>query len=282
MKNRYSINIVVLLMICILCCNVCTSCSKKSAKPEESSQSKKKPPGALSEMESSVLDIIKALDVKEEEEKQESKVKIESKTEIKMEEDPKKAANEAKMQTTEEIKKDTPDEEKWKEVKKTVEDIHKQFNSMQPDLVKAGTPTSIIDKLSKTLNELTLYVEAKDKQNTLFVANELYNIIPDILEKFDSKIPSDVKRIGYYIRDTKYNAMVNKWDKSLESITNAKSHWDIVKVQLKKEQEDQGGKLEFALQELEKVVKESNIMLTKLKSDLALEDLKKLEESFEK
>lgn len=284
LKKRYWVNYILLLLIALMSVNYFTGCSQRSAKPapEEADKKKNKAPESLKELESEIESIIKELDKKEEDKKEETQVKIESKTEVKQEQDQNKGENETKQETKEEVKKESVEDKKWKTVKEKVESIHKHWNNLQPAVVKAGMQKKVIDDFSNALNILTIYAEAKDQQNTLFTANELHQFMAAFLEKFDEKIPPDVKRIGYFIRDAKYNGTANQWEKAKGSMSKAKSHWAVVKPQLKKEQETQGSKMEFALYELEKVIEQSNITLTKLKSDIVLEDLKKLEESFEK
>ncbi|MBZ4644846.1 MAG: hypothetical protein JG777_335 [Clostridia bacterium] len=283
MKKNRIITYIILVFTLSMVTAAFSGCSKKAAKPapKSTSESAKKAPDTLKGLESSIQDVIKELD-KKEEEKSEAEIKTETKTEVKQEEDKDKAKAETKQETEKEVKKESPEDKKWKTVTKKVEDIHKQWNSFQPEAVKAGAPKKVIDDFSNSLNILTTYVEAKDMLNTLFTANELYQFIPEFMGQYTNKTPPDLKRIAYFIRDARYNGMANQWEKSKSSINNLKSHWPIVKAQVKKEQENQASKMEFSIYELEKVVAQSNMNLTKLKSDIALENLKKLEETFEK
>ncbi|MDK2798459.1 MAG: hypothetical protein PWP27_39 [Clostridiales bacterium] len=284
MRINRIINYIALTLILFLVITNFSACSKKSAKsaPKNISENEKKVPDSLKELESGIQDIIDELDKKENTEKSEAKVKIESKTEMKQESDKDKSKNEMKEETKEEIKKESPQDKQWKSVTQKVESLHKQWNSLQPEVVKAGIPKKVIDEFSNSLNTLTTYTQTEDKQNTLFYANELYRLIPDFMEQYHSKTPPDLKRIGYFVRDAKYNGMINQWEKSKSSINNLKSHWSIVKAQVKKEQEKQASTMEFSIYELEKVILLSDINLTTIKSDIVLENLKKLEESFEK
>ncbi|WHH59105.1 hypothetical protein [Petroclostridium sp. X23] len=282
MKKRLVLYIMLVLMSLIFNTMLC-GCSKKAEKPapSESDEEKKKTPDVLKELESSIQDIMDELD-KKEEEKEKAEITIESKTEIKQEEGQDKASNETKQETKQEVKQESPEDKKWESITKKVEKIHEQWNELQPEAVKGGTPTKVMDTFSNTLNTLTTYVESRDMQNTLFFANELYRNIPDFMEQYNEKVPPDIKRMAYFIRDAKYNGMINQWEKSVSSINNLKSHWAIVKAQGKKEQEKQVSQMDFSITELEKVVTQGNITLTRLKSDIALDNLKKLEESFNK
>ena len=277
---------ILLIAISITLIGIVAGCRQKAEKPTpentEEKNKEKKLPDTLEDIESSLKNIIRTLDKDKDEEKDKEEVTIESKTEIKQEEDSKKAENETKQETKEEIKKEDPEEKQWKTVEKQVKELHKNWNSLQPDIVQAASPKEAIDEFSNLLNSLTLYAEAKDMQNTLFAANEVYRIIPIFMAQFDSKVPPDLKRMEYHIRNAKYNGMINQWDKSKEDMNKLKSYWSTVKTQVQKEQEDQANQIEFSISELEKVVIQENISLTDIKSKLALENIEKLEEALKK
>lgn len=284
LKHKHLQKMLTIILTFSLCVYLFCSCSKKEEKSpsKQSENTEKKQPEALNKLEKSVQDIINELDKKEEEETQESETKMESTTETKSEQSAEKEQTETKQETKQEITKESTEDKKWKAVTKKVEEIHKKWNELQPDLVTAGTPKQSIDEFSNTLNSLTVFIESKDMQNTLFSSNELYRILADFHEQFKGKIPPDVKRMSYFIRDAKYNGMSGKWEKAKSSVNNLKSHWEIIRPQTKQEQESITAQTEFSVSELEKVLEQANVNLVKLKSDIALENVKKLEESFEK
>lgn len=284
MKKRVTLYYMLLIIISLLCINMSTGCSRRAAKPApEKEDTKKKPPDTLKDLEEGIDKIMKQLDKdQDEEEKNQVQVKIESETEVKRESDPQKAENESKQETKQEVKRETAEDKAWKSVNDSIENIHKQWNSLQPQIVQGGVAKNTIDDFSNTLNNLTMFADAEDKPNTLLAASELYRFVPDFMQPYDNKIPPDVKRIGYLLRSTKYNAMIGKWDIAKANLEKLKSHWSLTKALLKKEQENPASKMEFAIYELENVVNQNNIMLTEIKSDIAMDDLRKLEESFEK
>lgn len=276
--------IIIILITLLLCIHLFASCSKKESEQsnEKSEETEKKEPETLKKLESTIQEIIDELDKKEEEEKQETEMKIETTTEMKSEQDSEKEQNETKQETKQEITKESPEDKKWKAVSKRIEEIHKQWNNLQPDLVTAGVSKQPLDDFSNTLNSLTIFADSKDMQSTLFLSNELTRIIADFMEQFKGKVPPDIKRMSYYVRDAKYNGMINQWEKAKSGINNLKSHWSIIKPQTNKDQESDASKTEFSITELEKVIDQKNLNLTKIKSDITLENIKKLEESFEK
>ena len=285
MNKSRILSIITVVVFIIASLTLIQGCRKES-KPtpkQQSAEADKKAPEALESLEKNIKDIFKQLDVKDEEaEEEKTEMKTETKTETKVKQDEEKAENESKQETKQEVKTETAEDKKWKAVKKKVEEMHKQWNTLQPEVATAGTPPEKIEDFSTTLNNVTVASDAKDLPNTLSQTNELYKYIPAFMEHFESKSPPTIKKLSYIVRDAKYNGANNQWEKAKASIVNLRTIWSMVKTQTKKEQEKDAAKVEVSIKELEKVVNESNANLTKLKSEIAIDNLEKLEESFEK
>ena len=96
---------------------------------------------------------------------------------------------------------------KWESIDKKSKDIHKKWNDLKPELIKAGVARNNIDSFSDALNTLTMHAEARDQIAVLLAANHLYGIVPDFMDKFQNDVPPDLKRTVYLIREAKYKGM---------------------------------------------------------------------------
>lgn len=286
MKNKQFINCIVFVLSLLILSATFSGCSKKSAQsePPKESSNEKKAPDTLKKLESGIDAIIENLDPKDNEADNQTQgdAKPQSSSETKTETKTEESKDQSKNETKQEVKNESPDDKKWKDTTTKIEETHKQWNELQPDLSKGGVQQKVLDDFSNTLNTLTTYITAKDLQNTLLYSNELYRFIADFMDPYNNKTPPESKRITYFIRNAKYSGMANQWEKAKSSITNLKSHWSILKPQIKKDQQDAADKMDVSILELEKVVAQSNMTLTKIKSDIALENVKALEQSFEK
>ncbi len=260
-----------------------SGCANLQANPvneKAPSDDSKKVPDTLKEFEENMGEIIEELDKKEEEE-DESEMTLEIKTEIKQDETPEESTNETTQEQKQEIKKETTKDKMWESVEEKLESMHKQWNELQPKIVQAGISKEKIDAFSTALNDVTMAANENNKMNTLLGVSNLYSFVADFLGPYDSDIPPDVKMMEHFLRNAKYHAMLENWQAANENMENSKTHWQIVKTQTEKEQEKHANKMEFAIYQMEKVIGESNATLSELKGELALENLKALEESFE-
>ncbi len=282
MKKYISLLTVALLFVLPSIFIIFTGCSSEDKKPERmnTEQTNPKTPKDLTEIEDSIEEIFKTLDKKNEESPEKSEVitktTIETKDEQK--ETAEKTELESEKKVSQEIKKETPDDKAWKSIDKKSEALHEKWNNLEPEAIKSGVDKNNIDGFSNALNSLTLHVEAKDQMSVLLAANQLYGVIPEFMNKFDDKVPPDLRRTVYYIREAKYNSLLNKWEDSKLNIENAKSHFTVVKGTLKKDSEKLGDKTEFSIKEMEKVVLMNNLTLAKIKSELVIDNLKKLKD----
>lgn len=160
--------------------------------------------------------------------------------------------------------------------------MHYELNGYTPEAIKLGASKSLLDGLETSLNDLTLAVMNKNRDNTIMTANRLYSYIPDLFALHKSSISPEIKRIRYYIRDSILNSLADNFPQSETDISSMKSSWSMLKISLSKEMQDNAGKLDFSIYELEKVVKEKNKALVDIKGRVALSNVSALEKAMKK
>ncbi len=286
MRKKVYLSVLSMLLIFSAIFILYTGCSKKEETSENKSseESGKKTPEEMTKLESDIVNIIKSVDKEDEDEKEKSEFEIKTTIETKneQEEDADKSETEIEKKISQEIKKESTTDKKWESIDKKSKDIHKKWNNLKPELIKAGVGKNNIDSFSDALNTLTMHVEAKDQIAVLLAANHLYGIVPEFMDKFQNDVPPDLKRTVYLIREAKYKGMTNQWENATVDIENSKSHFSIIKGALEKDKDDLGSKTELSIQELEKVVRMNNMTLTKLKSEIVIDNLEKVEEAVKK
>lgn len=286
MRKKVCLSVLSMLLIFSAIFILYTGCSKKEETSENKSseESGKKTPEEMTKLESDIVNIIKSVDKEDEDEKEKSEFEIKTTIETKneQEEDADKSETEIEKKISQEIKKESTTDKKWESIDKKSKDIHKKWNNLKPELIKAGVGKNNIDSFSDALNTLTMHVEAKDQIAVLLAANHLYGIVPEFMDKFQNDVPPDLKRTVYLIREAKYKGMTNQWENATVDIENSKSHFSIIKGALEKDKDDLGSKTELSIQELEKVVRMNNMTLTKLKSEIVIDNLEKVEEAVKK
>ncbi len=177
---------------------------------------------------------------------------------------------------------ETKAQDPWQEILGTINSMHYEWNGYTPEAIKQGASKTLLDGFETALNDLTLAVMNKSRDNTIMTANRLYSYIPDLYALNKSSVSPEIKRIRYYIRDSILNSLADNFTQAETDINNMKSSWSMLKISLPKEMQDTGGKLDFSMYELEKVVKERNKALVDIKGRVALSNISALEKAMKK
>ncbi len=306
MKNEFTKKFFILMGVIIF---VLSGCGQKSEQPkmeqqsQEEEQSSEEIPKELSELEENIEKIIKKLEgpsaKKEDEEKkgsegegtQESQEGSDSSQGESKESEGEQGGggNESQggqkgqdKQNQSQQQKSQQKRDPWKEVTDIINNMHYKWSSYMPEAAKKGANRELIDGFSNALNSLTDTAVKKDKINTLMAASRLYAHIPDFYSLYRTPTSPEIKRIKHYSRNAILNAMTGNWEQANADINNLKDSWSLFKNTIPKDNDEDSGKLDFSIYELEKVIKEKNQYLTDIKGRVALSNIESLEKALEK
>jgi len=177
---------------------------------------------------------------------------------------------------------DAKQETLWNEINSLVKELHYQWNSFMPEIMKKGADIKLIDEFGTELNNLTDTIMTKNKIKTMLSANTLYSKLAEIFSLYRTKMPSEIKRLRYYIRNVILNSESGVWDDMENNLSEIRASWSLLENALGEEQKQDANKLELSLYELEKVVTAKNAALINLKGRIALSNIESLEKSFSK
>lgn len=151
-----------------------------------------------------------------------------------------------------------------------------------PMAAKMGAGKNSIENFSSALNSLTSTSISKNRTNTLMASSYLYAYIPDFYALYKTQTSPEVKKLRHYTRNAMLNVMTGNWTQADTDMNNLKATWSLYKNALGKDQQEISGKLDFSVQELEKVIKEKNQPLSDIKGRVALANVEALEKSLDK
>lgn len=172
--------------------------------------------------------------------------------------------------------------EKWSEVDKLVNALHFQWNDFMPEVAKKGADMKFIDSFDTALNSLTTTIASRDKAKVMTSANELYKNVPDLYSIYRTKMSPEAKRLIYYTRDIILESAKDNWPQVKKDNDSIEKSWSLFRNTLDKEQQQIADKLNFSIYELKKVTGDKNKQLSGLKGKIVLNNIKELEQSFEK
>ncbi|SHF15784.1 hypothetical protein SAMN02745195_01959 [Thermoanaerobacter uzonensis DSM 18761] len=265
--RKYS-KIVCAIFIFLLLFNLSGCKNKQQNKHQKKPQTSQKTevPKELSKIEKDIEKIIK--------EAQKIKEKPQS--------DQEKQSDKEKKDKKEEDKKSpkkTPEDKSWEEINKAIKNIHTDWNSLTPLVTKEGAKLNLINSMGAAINDLTIIANKKSKIDVLIYANNVYKYIPDLEDLFQSEAPTDIKRLKFYAQDIAFKSEVQKWEEISKDLIDINSVWQTLKPKLPKEAKNSADKFEAGVAELQKAIKSQNKVLTKIKSDVLLQDIKSLEQT---
>ena len=172
--------------------------------------------------------------------------------------------------------------EKWAEVDKLINALHNQWNEFMPEVAKKGADMKFIDSFDTALNNLTTTAATKDKEKVMTSANELYKNVPDLYSIYRTKMSPEAKRLIYYTRNIILESARDNWTQVKKDTDSIEKSWSLFRNTLDKEQQQIADKLNFSIYDLKKVTGDKNKQLSGLKGKIVLNNIKELEQSFEK
>lgn len=257
-------------------------CKKKQKKPtpqkKPQTTQKTAPPKELSKIEQDIDKIIKEAQKITEKSAQQGQQASQEKQQ-KGEKGSKGKEQKKSEGSKQKPKQQSPEQKSWDTIAKAVKDIHTNWNTLNPLVVKAGAKPNLINSISTAINDLTTKTNQKSKIDVMLSANNVYKYIPDLEDLFKTEIPPDIKRLKYYAMDISFNGEAEKWDQASKDVTDLNALWKSLKPKLPKEAKAASDKFEAGLLELEKAVKSKDKNITKIKSDVLVSDVKSIEKS---
>ncbi len=169
----------------------------------------------------------------------------------------------------------------WPAAMNDAEKIHIQWNEYISQAAKDGISKNNIDGFSGILNNLTSHIGSKNRAQALLEANNLNLQLANFWMMYDTKVPPDLKRIKHYTRNVIFYADLEAWDKAESNLDSCKDLFQGIRTTASKEQQDLINKIDFSIQEMEKVVKRRSGSLVKLKGKLAVDNITELEKNME-
>ena len=267
--------------------NGCSSNNQQQGQEQQSSQENKKDSDKLKKIETNVESMIAMLsgipNKPEEEQEEEQEGGQQQGSQQQSQQTGQQGNQQSNQQATQQPKGllQPKPEVNWEEALKSVEKTHTQWNDYAAQAAKDGISKNNIDAFSTALNELTNHIGAKDRAQSMLASNILYLHLTNFWTLYDSKIPPDLKKLKYYIRNVMYYSDMSEWPKAESNFNLCGNLFESIRATTVKDQQEAINKVDFSIQELKRVVMHKNAPLIKLKGKLALDNILSLEKELE-
>lgn len=273
MLSRRSTITILIIIITLLLAPGCSSKSKDSQAKKPSTSTQQKPPpelkSILGDIEKIIADLSKqiAMDKKPAQQMQTGQSQS-GQSQSGNQKGMSQSSNSSKTQ-----------EDPWMKLESGLKDIHKSWNKIEPEAIKAGLSVSEIKSFEQAIEKLTLQISKQNKMGSLGDAIELYGQYANLAKVFKSPVPADYYKTKYEIMAASVEATNGEWTKALERAPKIKDYWKSLKVQAKVKDEKIISRSEFSMDDFETALNSNNLDLLIIKAEIVLENLQQIEKA---
>ena len=152
--------------------------------------------------------------------------------------------------------------ENWNDAAIQLATVKTAANEVLPLLASSQVPNLQISSLKDGISKLEQDIKLKKSGDAKKDANQITNSICDILDEFAVKIPTDVNRLGYYVRAIRLDMENNDWISAKMLFDNAKTSWGRLKSMLTNTYQAEIDKTQSILLALGKAIDEKTVANT--------------------
>lgn len=177
---------------------------------------------------------------------------------------------------------DDIDKKDWSKVQGRIDTLKTNMTALAPSLTSEHVPVTLIDGLNSAISNFEKQVANKNVYNAKVAANQITKYIPDIMDTFQTILPTDLGRIDYLGREIKLNVEKNDWDSAGNNGEKIKLAWGNLKTKLDSTYSNDSAKFNVSVDNLIKYIGNRNSKLTTAEATTLLDLTDVLEADFAK
>lgn len=171
----------------------------------------------------------------------------------------------------------------WHGINTKIAGLHKKWNMLESQVVKAGAPQESIKGFEDTLNNLTISASQYNFLDTLFHSNKLTSYIPDLINNFKKKVPSPVYFMKYHLRQIILDCRINDYEAASKNYNKLIIYKDSLVSQLiDKKLTEHANKLNTSVKDLEDALKLKDLNIIKIKASVVMSNIEIVKEELSK
>lgn len=175
----------------------------------------------------------------------------------------------------------TKDEElimRWQKIDKDLEEIHKSWNSYEVEAIDKGVTAEKGDEFKRNLNSLTVAVENRDIASILDTVSKAFNSLSTFFDLYKDEVRGELSRVKYSVHQAFILAKNGNKEEANKLLTETQEHTSRMRQKLKEDKMKDLEKLSLAINDMQKALDSNSIELLKIKRDIAIENIKSLQE----
>jgi len=175
----------------------------------------------------------------------------------------------------------TKDEElimRWQKIDKDLEEIHKSWNSYEVEAIDKGVTAEKGDEFKRNLNSLTVAVENRDIASILDTVSKAFNSLSTFFDLYKDEVRGELSRVKYSVHQAFILAQNGNKEEANKLLTETQEPISRMRQKLKEDKMKDLEKLSLAITDMQKALDSNSIELLKIKRDIAIENIKLLQE----
>jgi len=161
----------------------------------------------------------------------------------------------------------------WTKEQDSIRKINQQWNSLEPEAIRAGLNPEVRDQFEKTMEELTMNISERKARESLIGAIELYRSYSDMAAVLKTKLPPPYYRVKYEVMMSAARANALQWDVAQQHANNLSQHWEMLRMKNEGKDNETFTKTEYALTDVKRAVDLKQKQLVLIKAEIALQNL---------
>lgn len=160
--------------------------------------------------------------------------------------------------------------------------MYKEWNLLEPDLVKAGIGSRERTNFRQGLDDLALAVQKKKKEEGVMAAIAMYKYYAGISKVFGGVVPANFYLVKYEALSAAFLAEKGDFIEAEKHMAPLFESWNMLKMQKKEDDAKLFNRTEFSLYDLKKAVEDKEALLIPMKISVVQDNLKEVEDSLSK
>lgn len=167
---------------------------------------------------------------------------------------------------------------RWRKIDKDLEEIHKSWNSYEVEAMNKGATVEKGEEFKRNLNSLTVAVENRDIVSILDTASKAFNSLATFFDLYKDEVRGELSRVKYSVHQAFILAQNGNKEEANKLLTETQEHTSRMRQKLKEDKMKDLEKLSLAINDMQKALDSNSIELLKIKRDIAIENIKSLQE----
>ncbi|MGI6549619.1 MAG: hypothetical protein ACOX4Q_06185 [Syntrophomonadales bacterium] len=165
----------------------------------------------------------------------------------------------------------------WQEEMELVRNLHREWNGLEPEAVSKGMSNATQEALETNLFDLTRAIESRQALEAQLATNQVYRYYIEAAALFKTGIPPNLERVRYHVMEASLQGVKGSWTEAQGEASQALEIWRRLSYSLNRIERQTLNQVEHSLTDLVEVVTEQSGILTSIKTEIALQNLDKLE-----